>query len=273
MSLEDLETGLQQTLELEVAGGRDQRGLERAVHGLVVGGLVGGISLVEFRAIELRQLGLLGRRLLAQGAAGVVVLRRDLELLYEVERLLVHGLVVAHHVMGEGEGLLVLGFRDGLLGGRDVELPGRVGDVGDLGIGRLGGLGESHAAQHADGGHRRAQSDDHGMLLWGMPERPPGVADVSNAHWMAGEPKGSRKSAGRFAPPRRSLDRVFAWAARQRQACAAVSRSIATSACRLARSRKIDATASTRPLRRYRNRQSFALMSPSIAISSHCSAW
>src|SRR3981081_2138289 len=100
MSLEDLETGLQQTLELEVAGGRDQRGLERAVHGLVVGRLVGGISLVEFRAIELRQLGLLGRRLLAQGAAGVVVLRRDLELLYEVEGLLFSALACARRCLG-----------------------------------------------------------------------------------------------------------------------------------------------------------------------------
>src|SRR5258705_10925597 len=38
--------------------------------------------------------------------------------------------------------------------------------MGDLRIGRLGGLRESRAAQHADGGHRRAQSKYHGRLLW-----------------------------------------------------------------------------------------------------------
>src|SRR5712671_2521009 len=31
------------------------------------------------------------------------------------------------------------------------------------------------------------------------PERPPGVADIVNAHWMAGEPKGSRKSSAELA--------------------------------------------------------------------------
>ena len=51
-----------------------------------------------------------------------------------------------------------------------------------------------------------------------------------------------------------------------------VSSSIAASACRLARSRKIEATASTRPFRLYFTRQSLAAISPSISISSHGSA-
>ncbi len=49
--------------------------------------------------------------------------------------------------------------------------------------------------------------------------------------------------------------------------------SMATSASRLWMSRKIDATASVRPLRLNRRRQSLAAMSPSISTASHCSAW
>ena len=75
--------------------------------------------------------------LLRQRLAGVVVFRRHLQLLDEVERLLVHGLMVAHHVLRERLDVLVAGLFDRLLGGGDVDDAGRVGDMRDLGIGGL----------------------------------------------------------------------------------------------------------------------------------------
>ena len=41
MPLEYLETGLQQTLEFGIAGGRNERRLERAIHSLVIRDLIG----------------------------------------------------------------------------------------------------------------------------------------------------------------------------------------------------------------------------------------
>lgn len=64
MPLEYLETGLQQTLEFGIACGRNERRLERAIHCLVIRNLISNVSLVEFRAIELRQCGALFCRLL-----------------------------------------------------------------------------------------------------------------------------------------------------------------------------------------------------------------
>ena len=82
---------------------RDEHCLERAVDRLVIGDLVVDIGLVERGAVELAELGALRRRPLGQRLAGVVVLRRHVELLDQGERLLVHRLVVAHHVLGEGD--------------------------------------------------------------------------------------------------------------------------------------------------------------------------
>src|SRR5690349_15410389 len=53
MALEDLEAGLQQALELGIAGRRDELLLQRAVDRLVVGDLVGDIGLVVSRTREL----------------------------------------------------------------------------------------------------------------------------------------------------------------------------------------------------------------------------
>ena len=122
--------------------------------GLVIGDLVVDIGLVEGRAVELGEFGALGGGLLGQRLAGVVVFRRDLELLDQRERLLVHRGMVAHHVVGESADVLVLGFRQRLLGGLDVELPRRVGDMGDLRIGRLGAL--ARTPRRSAGKARRA---------------------------------------------------------------------------------------------------------------------
>src|SRR5674476_1318649 len=111
MALENLQAGLQQALELGIARRRNQQGLERAVDGLVVGDLVGDIGLVESRAAELGQFGVFGGGLLGQRAAGIVVFRRNRELLNQVGRLLIHRRVVAHHIVSEGANLFVLGFR------------------------------------------------------------------------------------------------------------------------------------------------------------------
>jgi hypothetical protein len=46
--------------------------------------------------------------------------------------------MVTHHVLREIADFLVLGFFQRLLGGLDIELPRRVGNMCDLWIGRLG---------------------------------------------------------------------------------------------------------------------------------------
>jgi hypothetical protein len=56
MLREELETSLQQALELFVLGGGDQRLFERPINGLMVGHLVLGVSLVEGISAQLRQL-------------------------------------------------------------------------------------------------------------------------------------------------------------------------------------------------------------------------
>ena len=48
----ELETGLQQALELCIGRGRNERAFERSVHRPVVCDFVGDISLVEGRAAE-----------------------------------------------------------------------------------------------------------------------------------------------------------------------------------------------------------------------------
>ena len=57
VALEDLQAGLQQALQFTVLSGRNQQGFKRAVDGLVVGDLVGGIGLVELRAFQLGEFG------------------------------------------------------------------------------------------------------------------------------------------------------------------------------------------------------------------------
>src|SRR5258705_7495442 len=56
VALENLETSLQQALQLRVVRVGNKRCLQRAVDGLVVGHFVGDIGLVEFRALELAKL-------------------------------------------------------------------------------------------------------------------------------------------------------------------------------------------------------------------------
>jgi len=109
----------------------------------VEGHFIGDIGLVEGRAVKLGKLRLLVRRLLGEGAAGVVVGGRDVQLLDQIERLLVHRLMIAHHAFGKGANFLVLGFCKRLLPSFDVNDAGSIGNVRDLRIGRLGrGLGK-----------------------------------------------------------------------------------------------------------------------------------
>jgi hypothetical protein len=85
MLLEELETSLQQALELGVLGGGNQRLFQRPIDGLVVGHFVLGVSLVEVRSAQDRQLfPLFGRRIF-HGFAGVVVLWLYLQLIEQRE--------------------------------------------------------------------------------------------------------------------------------------------------------------------------------------------
>src|SRR3569623_1496399 len=161
MALENLQAGFLEALQFGVAGCRNQLLFERAIDRLVEGDFVGNIGLVVSRAAQLGELLLLVRSLLGERAAGVVVFRRDLQLLDEIERLLVDRLVVAHHVLGEGDDFLVLRFRQCLLGGSDVVNAGSVGDVSDLRIGEFRALRESGCAQKANSGESRAELGEH----------------------------------------------------------------------------------------------------------------
>src|SRR6185437_12961008 len=96
MALENLEAGLEQTLQLWVLRRWNQRAFERAVHRVVIVDFVLGVLFVEggaFHAFELRPLGV---GVLLQALAGVVVFRRDAKLLAERQGLLVDRLMVTH---------------------------------------------------------------------------------------------------------------------------------------------------------------------------------
>src|ERR1700726_1893465 len=84
VALKNLQAGLQQAFQLGLAGRRNQLRLQRAVDGLVVGDLVGDIGLVVVGAFQLGEFGKLVGGLLRQRLAGVVVFRRDFQLLDQV---------------------------------------------------------------------------------------------------------------------------------------------------------------------------------------------
>src|SRR5579864_867039 len=192
VTLEDLQAGLQQLLQFGVARRRDERLLQRAVDGLMVGDLVLDVGLVESGAAQLGELvafflGLFGQRL-----AGVVVLRRDLQLLDQRQCLVVDRLVVALHVLGEGANLLVLALRQRLLGGVDIELARRVGDVRDLRIGRFGALRRRRAGGDHHGGKRAGYLNElhyESPFVTVTAERPWLCLD---RYWMRRRRKGSR---------------------------------------------------------------------------------
>ncbi len=130
----------------------------------MIGDLVLDIGLVEGFALERFELGELGRGLLGERLARGVVFGRYAEFLDQRERLLVYGLMVADHGLGEGLDLGVLGLLEGLFGRGDVELAGRVGNVRDLGIGG-GILREGRAGERRGEGRSRNQLGEHAVLL------------------------------------------------------------------------------------------------------------
>ena len=111
---------------------------------LVIGNFVVDVGLVECFAAELGEFGPLICRLLAQGLAGVVVLRGDAEFFHQRQRFLVHRLVISLHVVSESEDVLILAFLLGLFRGGNVELAGSVGDMRDLCVVGLRSLRKHH---------------------------------------------------------------------------------------------------------------------------------
>src|SRR6185312_17334111 len=197
MALENLQAGFQQALQLGVLCRRDQRGLQRLVDLLVIGDLVIDISLVEGGTLELFKLGFLALDLLGQRLAGGVVFRRDLQFLDKVQRLHVHRLMVANHVLGKADDILVMRLGNGKLRHIDVQRAGGVGDVGDLRIGGfIGRLGERRGSEQAKRGYGRERANMHKKPPW--PDRPKGVGHrfSVNTHWMQSAEKRSRKKHG-----------------------------------------------------------------------------
>src|SRR5581483_4303336 len=66
VTLKNLQPGLQQALQLAIAGRRDQLRLQRVVDRLVVGNFVGDVSLVECGAAEFAEFGKLVGGILRQ---------------------------------------------------------------------------------------------------------------------------------------------------------------------------------------------------------------
>jgi len=79
-----------------------------------------------------------------------------LQFLDQSKRLLVHGRMVAHHVLRELLHLLVACLFEGLLRGLDIDLARRVSDVRDLRISQFCSLRHRNAAGEADNGNSRA---------------------------------------------------------------------------------------------------------------------
>src|SRR4051812_2884785 len=91
---------LEQRLQLGVLRIRDQRLVERVDHGLVVGDLVVDVGAVELGALQLLQVGEVLVAALLQALAGVAFLRRDLQLLRQVDGRLIDCRVVLDHLLG-----------------------------------------------------------------------------------------------------------------------------------------------------------------------------
>src|SRR4029453_17025803 len=89
VALENFQAGLEQALELGIAGRRNERAFERAIHRLVVGDFVRDVSLVKGGAVKLRELVPLGRCLFGQGTARVAFFGLEFFLFYRGQRLLV----------------------------------------------------------------------------------------------------------------------------------------------------------------------------------------
>src|SRR5215831_18567000 len=87
VTLEDFQAGGEQVFEFRIAGRRNQRVLQSAVDGLMVGHLVADIGLVEGSAVKLRQFAALVGSLFAQRFAGIIVFRSDVELLASASAL------------------------------------------------------------------------------------------------------------------------------------------------------------------------------------------
>src|SRR5207248_11544012 len=101
MALKDLEPGFQEALELWIGRRRNERRLQCAIDLFVIGNLIRDIGFVELLALELAELSALCGCLFGQCTARIIVFRRHFELLYEIERLLVHRGMITKHILGK----------------------------------------------------------------------------------------------------------------------------------------------------------------------------
>src|SRR5262245_10478905 len=137
MRLEQGQPALQQALQLGVLSIGNWHVLQRGVYCLVIGDLFVNIGLVEGGAAQAGELRAFALGLACQALAGGVVLGRDIELLDQRERLVVHGSMVADHLLREGAHGFILGLVEGLFARIDVDQSGGVGHMSDLGVGRV----------------------------------------------------------------------------------------------------------------------------------------
>ena len=130
----------QQCFQLFVLRVRYQCLVQRIDHGLMIGHLVSDVSAIEVRPFEILQLGEIVVAALLDTLARIIFLRLDLELRYELGRLLVDTRMVRDHLLGERFHLRSMRFRRSKLARVDVHLIGRNDDGRDLRICRTGRL-------------------------------------------------------------------------------------------------------------------------------------
>src|SRR5690606_16252662 len=168
VTLEQLQAGFEQALQFGVLGRGNEQGFKRAIDLLMEGDLIFDICLVKSSTLELGELGAFFLGSLGEGLGGVVVFRCDVEFLDQVERLLVDGFMVAQHAVGKIDHNLCVGLGDGQLGRLNIEHAGRIGDMGNLRIGRrVRGFREVRSGKNTPHGERRQRTNEHGTSLPG----------------------------------------------------------------------------------------------------------
>src|SRR3954453_12755999 len=150
VSLKDPQTGLEQALQFSIGRARDQCRFKSVINRLVIGNLVRHVRLVEFRTLQLSELDQLARSRFRKAATPVIIFRRDLELLEQIQSQLVHDLMVTHHIFSERSHVRIGRLTQSLPCSRNINNACRISDMRNLRITQLPTLRESGANPYTE---------------------------------------------------------------------------------------------------------------------------